>query len=1334
MTISGIKKDVEKFVQQLKSKGISAEEIDSSNLSLCSDSMTSIAPQMKSALEKVIINPKKRSSKWISTSIPEQRWKSDISNTASANYLVNSLVSHVHFKEALQRIPSNALVIDIGPSQVLDNIVKNSIGSEAVQIPSMAPSLDIAYPQITLFWTNLGKLYIEGAQEQPMNMLIPNYMKSLQKLYPVPVNTGFISDIAKLTYSDSTQNSVHSRIRRSVPEQIITNSKRFLIDINNNKDSYLIGHKINGICVLPVGSLICMAWETLAEMNDLSRENLPVQLTDIECGELIQLQQNCPVNLTVHINSQDGCFKILKNDNMTICKGKIETLPLSQQQKLNRLAKQSIPAGVMSQTKMNIYRELKQLGHDLSGEFEKLISTNSNCTNAMIEWTSGHWVALLDGMMQMNVLRNKQSHSEIDIKCVRINPEQLISLGMNTDIAEPEMWSQQDSQHNQRLHDESFEILSLEVTDKHPIKNVVKRLQNQQISHNWSLMKSITLPLIMNPNTSTINCPGVEMIGISCGKNVSNLTSKDTEFVSYMENNISRLDSIGLMAENNCSIDLQTKEIFMNYLSECKDLASLILMRIRNPIMTVQPTTLQQIQNMKPGKVLQLLADAATIPIENGQHYLNVVRKLFFDNLNMFRAVQEDKMLNSLPYDCNLKALVDTVLENTNCGQNRRLRVLEISSSFNHCYTMKLDRLMKNNYPDCHVDYKFVSLFKNPNLKNILSYLNQQLTFSVEKVDWEWHENDRLNMRVPNILKDFDLVLFNTTLQILTPHCQSIGELQNWLQNCVRQTLKPQGFLMVHEFTNQSMEELCMLEQVVCENKSLGLFHHVHKIRSESEWREIIEEAGLIPVSVKNDRTMSTVCLFRNECHIAQSAIEYVDIDQQEWLENCQQIIRRPEIKRLLLVSESIPNSRVLDLIMELRESQGGQKVRCLFATDKHPINAACLPVNLREQRRLGHLSFHNEKLLQLIIKADLFMNIFNNGKWGSLHSGLSQSWMLPRQNVHLQRGISRGTLSNIQDNCKLLSIQEPLPMSSMQETSYSHGLRNPNIKYLMPRQCIEKLNQISMVNHQAPVVIIHPIEGHVNMLRNLAQLIKYPVLGVQYTKREMECHNIRQLADHYWREIEQQIGHNKRIHFGGYGLGAMIALEMAEMNAEKCASIILLDSGKSCVNINTVNMNKNILSSMRDSEKIRTEALFNFATRYLQDINKFELMRQLMNCGSPDQQIKLVVRVMMENSQFVFDQNDLIDAACSYVKKCQMMEEQEPTSGMQLNSEVILIKPNNNYTELDNLLAQMINHTEIRMDMVEKHTIGCDARSLLEGKNCHYVAGIINETLIKHG
>ena len=76
----------------------------------------------------MIKEKRKRTSRWVSSSIPESDWRSDLAAYSSADYHVNNLVSPVLFQEALRHVPTNAVTIEIAPHCLLQAVLKRSLG------------------------------------------------------------------------------------------------------------------------------------------------------------------------------------------------------------------------------------------------------------------------------------------------------------------------------------------------------------------------------------------------------------------------------------------------------------------------------------------------------------------------------------------------------------------------------------------------------------------------------------------------------------------------------------------------------------------------------------------------------------------------------------------------------------------------------------------------------------------------------------------------------------------------------------------------------------------------------------------------------------------------------------------------------------------------------------------------------------------------------------------------------------------------------------------------------------------------------------------------------
>ena len=78
---------------------------------------------------QVIVERRPRTERWISSSIPEPRWSTELARYASADYLVNNLVSPVLFQEALQHVPDNAVVVEIAPHSLLQAVLRRALAS-----------------------------------------------------------------------------------------------------------------------------------------------------------------------------------------------------------------------------------------------------------------------------------------------------------------------------------------------------------------------------------------------------------------------------------------------------------------------------------------------------------------------------------------------------------------------------------------------------------------------------------------------------------------------------------------------------------------------------------------------------------------------------------------------------------------------------------------------------------------------------------------------------------------------------------------------------------------------------------------------------------------------------------------------------------------------------------------------------------------------------------------------------------------------------------------------------------------------------------------------------
>jgi len=299
-------------------------------------------------------------------------------------------------------------------------------------------------------------------------------------------------------------------------------------------------------------------------------------------------------------------------------------------------------------------------------------------------------------------------------------------------------------------------------------------------------------------------------------------------------------------------------------------------------------------------------------------------------------------------------------------------------------------------------------------------------------------------------------------------------------------------------------------------------------------------------------------------------------------------------------------------------------------------------------------------------------------------------------------------------------------------------------VNYLMPTRVIERLNQVEMSPQQVPVVVIHPIEGHVNMLRSWAKQMKYPVFGVQFTQEAMQYETVEQLAEFYWTQIEKEIFRQQqvgtgvvvpRIHLCGYSFGSPVAFEMAGKRHGRVASLTFLDGCHSYVNgqLSVFRNRFPMVELMNRIGEVEAEILYTFVQQYVPTmITKREFVEELVRLSTLEQRIRYVVRELLSKSQFQFDQFDLELAARSYVNKMLMAIKYQPRQQLVNLPELLLIKSTGPLNLYEQFYGQDYGLGKVFGGKVLVKCVEGDNRSFLEGTNGYQVANILNEYYVR--
>jgi len=152
-----------------------------SNIPYHSRYIAPAGPKLLAYLNKIIPEPKPRSQKWVSTSVPLDKWST--AKFSSAEYHTNNLLNAVLFEETSRIIPKNAVTIEIAPHGLLQAILRRSLGSGVTNI-ALTQRGHRDNTEIVL--QAIGKLYNTGLQPNIANLYPPVE-------YPVSRGTPMIS-------------------------------------------------------------------------------------------------------------------------------------------------------------------------------------------------------------------------------------------------------------------------------------------------------------------------------------------------------------------------------------------------------------------------------------------------------------------------------------------------------------------------------------------------------------------------------------------------------------------------------------------------------------------------------------------------------------------------------------------------------------------------------------------------------------------------------------------------------------------------------------------------------------------------------------------------------------------------------------------------------------------------------------------------------------------------------------------------------------------------------------------------------------------------------------
>lgn len=250
-------------------------------------------------------------------------------------------------------------------------------------------------------------------------------------------------------------------------------------------------------------------------------------------------------------------------------------------------------------------------------------------------------------------------------------------------------------------------------------------------------------------------------------------------------------------------------------------------------------------------------------------------------------------------------------------------------------------------------------------------------------------------------------------------------------------------------------------------------------------------------------------------------------------------------------------------------------------------------------------------------------------------------------------------------------------------------------------------------------VFLVHPIEGDVSALRNVAKDLNVPVYGLQCTSKA-PLSSAEDLAQYYINNIKsvQKSGPYTLV---GYSFGACIAFEMALQleKANEKVHLVLLDGSHSYIASHTGSYR----ARKTDQEASEADAFAYFIQQFNSTVDYQKTQKELQSLGSYKARLAKTTEIL-KSSGIPYPETELSQAAESFYYKLVLGDKYKPNSNFQGHIE--LVRAKDNYVTL----GDDYGLSAICKNKVQIHALPGNHRSILTGDTATKIASIIDKSV----
>nr|CAD7568915.1 unnamed protein product [Timema californicum] len=414
VTVSGPARAIKQFVSLAKQQGVFASEVNTGGVAFHSSHVAPAVVDLTKALSKVIPEPKPRSSRWISSSVPRCDWDSTLGLSCSAEYLAHNFVSPVLFSDACTGIPDNALVIEVAPHAVLLTALRRSLPDTVNTLALQSKgrnSLEVLASCNMNLVNFCSSIYVCG---------IPVHLAPLYPEVQFPVRSGTPVLSSHIVWDHSKKWFVPSFSYKTTDED---SGQFHTVDLSQSENSWYEGHQIDERILFPAMGYLVLVWKRLAAIHGIPQEELAVSFHDVHFRQATLLPSGGgSVVLEVDVLVGGGQFEVRVHGEVA-ASGKI-TLCEDPDRMFVTLPPPTSQAGLVIDTE-DVYKILALRGYHYTGQFAGVLQVQEGLGGLVRK--NSNWVPLLDTVLQVGLLQSLMNSSSgiylpVKLGHVLINP------------------------------------------------------------------------------------------------------------------------------------------------------------------------------------------------------------------------------------------------------------------------------------------------------------------------------------------------------------------------------------------------------------------------------------------------------------------------------------------------------------------------------------------------------------------------------------------------------------------------------------------------------------------------------------------------------------------------------------------------------------------------------------------------------------------------------------------------------------------------------------------------------------------------------------------------